>query len=345
MAAAGGMLEAMPPLSPTAPAAPVAVVTARDIRALSLPTRGLLRIRHGVYVARELWDAAPPWERYRIRVAAFRLSDPAAILAFESAAVALGLPVFDEPRDIHVFAPERGSSTRYGDICVHTSRDDRQIVDTPLGQATALADTVVDLARVLPPAQALAVADAAASPFQRANASFRTDPGAVSALVAARIDRRGRARVRWVCERMDGRAESTLESMSRAAIEWYGFESPELQREFRYEGHHDRADFLFPSVGAIGEADGWSKYGLLDAAEAASRMAAEKRREDRLRCAGHPFARWEHRDVVATGRLERILLDAGVRRLRAPHPAYLATLSSNPRARRREPPPAPRVTR
>lgn len=311
------------------------LVTAREIRELSLPRHGLQRVRSGVYTTRDAWSSARPWERYRMRVAAFGLTSPGAVFCLESAAVLLGLPVFGEPRDIHVFDPERATSTRYGDVCVHTSTDPRTVVDTPGGASTSTLDTVVDLARVLPPAQALAVADAAASPFQQRAAPV-VEPAAFRDLTDSRADRRGRARCRWVWARVDGRAESPFESVSRAVIEWLGFEEADLQCELAYEGHRDRVDFLFASMGGIGEADGWSKYALADGTAAGERLRAEKRREDRLRRAGHAFARWEYDDAVAAWPLERILRAARIPQPRPHQRAFLSTLTRTPRALARD---------
>lgn len=260
-----------------------------------------------------------------------RRAHPGAIFCLESAAVLLGLPVFGEPRDVHVFDPDRATSTRYGDLSIHTSNDPRAVVHTTAGASTSLTETVADLARVLPPAQALAVADAAASPFQRGSAPL-ADADTLRELTASRADRRGRARCRWVWARMDGRSESPFESVSRAVIEWLGFETPDLQCELPSEGHRDRVDFFFPSVRGIGEADGWSKYRLGDGATATARIREEKRREDRLRRAGHPFARWEYDDALAAWPLERSLRAAGIPQPRPRQSAFLATLM--PRATR-----------
>ena len=143
------------------------------------------------------------------------------------------------------------------------------------------------LARVLPPAQALAVVDASISHAE----SEAFDVRMLREHAAGQQNRRGKARLRWLWDRADGRSESPAESISRAVIEWTGFEQPILQRGFFYEGQRDRVDFWFRSCDAIGEADGWQKYGLGEPNEAARRLANEKRREDRLRRQGHPFAR------------------------------------------------------
>jgi hypothetical protein len=131
---------------------------------------------------------------------------------------------------------------------------------------------------------------------------------------------------------VDGAAESPAESVSRAAIEWCGYETPELQRTFRYEGHTDRRDLFFPRSNAVGEADGWGKYQLEDPAVASRLLQEEKRREDRLRRGGHGVARWDLAGVYRLTPLRTALAAAGVLRERPEQPAMLATL----RDRRRQ---------
>ncbi|MDR2321946.1 MAG: hypothetical protein LBE60_09900 [Microbacterium sp.] len=314
--------------------APVPLMTYAEarMRGIRAASAAQLRVRSGIYAPRAAYLALRPWERYEARVHAFALAHPDAVLCLESAAIVWGLPLFGETRDVHVFDPERGRSRRFGDVAVHTSTDERAVVRRGPLLCTSMIDTVVDLSRVLPPAEALTVVDAAIS---------RTQGGALDLAelhdhASGQVTTRGSARQRWLWDRADGRAESPAESVSRAVIEWCGFEDPELQQEFAGEGVRDRVDFFFPSVGAIGESDGWGKYDLEDAAKAAVRLRDEKRREDRLRRRGHPFARWDLNDAWRVVPLHRALLAAGVPLVRPRHPAMLATLRHRPRAVRAE---------
>lgn len=316
-----------------ATASPLPLVTARDARVagLSLPARGWFRVRHGVYVDQAEYDKLPPWVRYAVRVHAFARVHPDAVLCLESAAVLHGLPLFGETRDIHVYDPDRPASRRFGDVFVHTSHDPRSIAEVGGVLATDLTDTVADLARALPPAPALAVVDASISPAQGGTLALE----ALRSIGASRTDRRHLRRLGWVFAHSDAAAESPAESISRAVILWSGFERPVLQREFQYEGAKDRVDFFFASTGAVGESDGWGKYGLDDPDAAALRLRDEKRREDRLRRHGHPFARWDLSDAVRVEPLVRALTSAGVPVIRPAQQAMLATLRSHPRTRPR----------
>lgn len=314
-------------------ASPLPLITTAEARMLGIPLspRGWRRVRSGIYVDRSAYDALPPQQRYAIRVHAFARKHPSAVLCLESAGVLHGLPQFGEARDIHVFDPARARSRRFGDVFVHTSADPREIVRVQGLLVTGFLDTVVDLSRALPLAQALAVADSACSPVQ--GGTLTVD--ALRSRSEEQRNRRGRSALRWVWVRTNGLSESPAESISRAVIEWSGFETPELQREFHYEGKEDRVDFLFPSHGAIGEADGWQKYRFEDPDSAAQLLADEKRREDRLRRHGHPFARWELRDAWRVDPLVRALDGARVPRIGPPQPQMLATLKPSSRVMRR----------
>ena len=304
---------------------PVELFTAQEGRMLHLPLRSreFVRVRPGIYARRERYSALPPWARYAARVHAFARKNPDAILSHESAAVLHGLPLFGEARHIHVYDPGNTTTHVRGDVRLHASVEPRHHEAIGIIRATSLIDTVVDLARALPPAQGLAIADAALSPTQGGGAHPLDDFRLVS---ERRAGSRGIATARWVWEHADGRSESPTESVSRAVIEWCGFETPELQQEFGYEGQVDRADFVFPSGAVIGEADGWGKYTLEDAGTAAHRLAEEKRREDRLRRHGHPVVRWETKDAWRVTPLRERLMVAGVKQVRSASAAYLATL-------------------
>lgn len=292
------------------------------------PRSGLWRrLRKGVYVDQAKFEQLPPWKRYEVRVHAFLLTHPYAVLCLESAAVVHGIPLFGETKDIHVFAPAHKSTTRNGDVCFHTSEDAREIVRVGEVLATSIPDTISDLARVLPPAKALAAVDAMISPVQ----GGQFELGELQSRGAFQQSRRGVRLREWVWDHADARSESPGESVSRAVIRWAGFENPILQQEFRYENASDRTDFFFASCDVVGESDGWGKYDLSDPVGAEEHLRREKLREDRLRRNGHPMARWVQSDVWKVDPLCRALERAGVRKVEHPHIPFLATLGRSPR--------------
>src|SRR5690606_14562992 len=143
-----------------------------------------------------------------------------------------------------------------GDVVRHTSKVAPTVLAVDGVMLVSPSETAAALARALPPAYGLAVADAAVSPRQR-------DLTTLDALHVARsrtVDSRGIRVLDWVLASVDPDAESTGESVSRAVIEWLGFPRPELQQEFRLDGHTDRVDFWWPGEGIVGESDGYGKY-------------------------------------------------------------------------------------
>ena len=286
----------------------------------------LERVRPGVYVDRSAWAALAPWDRYLVRVHAFALSHPGAVFCLESAAALQRLPLFGEPRDIHVFDHRRTRSRRFGDVLVHTGADGRRIVGD--GPYTTSSDaTAVDLARVLPPAFGLAVVDAVLR--QAGSTLSATD---LRDLGRSQATRRGRARLEWAASRADAAAESAGESVSRAVIEWLGFPEAELQQPFVSGSVEDRVDFLWRRWWIIGESDGYAKYSA-SGDDPMSALRREKTREDRLRRHVGGFARWDWSDVMRVEPLQKALLGAGLPQLYSPQPGLLATLRSNPRSR------------
>lgn len=283
------------------------------------------RVRPGIYAPRDAWARLDPWDRYLARVHAFHRRHPDAILALESAAVMMGLPIFGEPRDIHVYDPQRTRSRRYGDVCVHTSDDAKAVVRQAGVLLTDTAVTAVDLMRVLPPAFGLAVADAAVSRQRAHGASV----GMLGDIADAGADRRGRARLALLLPLVDGRSESVGESVSRAVMLWLGYEQPELQVEFTTEGAQDRVDFFWRRASVIGESDGYGKYA---GADVVARVVDEKRREDRLRRQVRAFTRWDWPETLRMTPLDQRLAAAGVPRVGGAQPLLLATLRQNPRS-------------
>jgi hypothetical protein len=292
--------------------------------------RELLRIRAGVYVRAAEWMLLPPWSRYLVRVHAVARTWSAPTFCLESAAALRGLPVFGEPRDVHLLGGGTHAG-REGDVVVHASRQPRAVEFLDGLGVTATVDTALDLCRVLPPAFALAVADEVA----RSSAELPD----LGALGRSQASRRGVRQLDWVTDRMSAQSESVGESVSRAVIEWLGYEEPELQVEFRAEGFTDRVDFFWRSVRIIGESDGYGKYDANDVEAARAKLVAEKRREDRLRRQVSGFGRWDWADTMRVVPLDRKLAASGLRRARPVQSAMLATVGTNPRSL-----PASRIT-
>lgn len=308
---------------------PIPLLLARDDDPGGVRLRNedsLVRVRHKVYAPASAWKALAPWQRYTARVLAYALVAPDAVFALESAAALQGLPVFGEPRDIHTFDEERATSTRYGDIVVHTSAD-APIIERRNGRnMTSVAHTTVALGRALPPAFGLAVWDA----FLRREGHCRLSE--LRQLAHTQVSHRGRKRLRWLGERARAESESPGESVSRAVIEWLGFSDPALQREFRHEGAIDRSDFFWERERVIGESDGYGKYAGSTPGDVQDHFTREKLREDRLRRHVRGFARWDWADSVKAHPLGDKLCRAGLTARYPLNSPALVTLRRNPRS-------------
>lgn len=285
-----------------------------------------VRVVPGVYVDADAWRTSPPWEQYVAKVRAVAATRPDAIFSHRAAAALRGVVIGGPSQLVHII-DMTGTSRRNGHVRIHTSRDHRDLVSLDGITATSVADTVVDIARTTPSAEGLAFADA----LLRTTTGLTSD--GLQAVNETRSSSRNRDHARWALSRATGKPESVLESLSLAAIEWSGLAIPEVQTRFRTEGKEDRADFFWPSVPLIGEADGLAKYSgaFRDAPEA---IAAEKDRESRLRRNIGPVVRWGWDDVSTPHRLGRLLRAAGVPVAGQPQEARLRTLISLGRERR-----------
>ncbi len=287
---------------------------------------GLASIRRGVHIAREDWKTSEPWVRHRLRIEAFRLVNPTAILSHQSAALAHGLPTFGDPGAVHVF--HDGVSNCYAaDVTFHRSRDLRRVVQTSLGPATALVETMIDVGRTNDRAAALAMWDA--------GLAQGVDLDEIVATVHHQRNTRHIRTLQWLTREATAVSESPGESVSRALIQWLGFGEPELQIWVNAEDEEWRPDFAWRDQRILAEFDGLKKYGETEAARIEN-FLKEKRREDALRRAGYDIVRWEYRDLIDPRRLERILLQHGVRRVNKQEPASIAAWTN---ARRRSTPP------
>ncbi len=140
---------------------------------------------------------------------------------------------------------------------------------------TSVPRTVIDLARTLPFAQGVAVADSALH-------AGLTSKSELATVIAECPRWPGLQRAREVTAFSDARSESVLESLSRAAFHQAGLPPPDLQVWVGDDGEViGRVDFLWRRHRTIGEADGTLKY------ETPARARTQLERDARLRAAGY----------------------------------------------------------
>jgi hypothetical protein len=298
----------------TVPGARAAVY--RDVERGHLAT-----VARGVYVESARWAGATPEERHRATVRAVAKLRPEVVFGGISAALTWHRPLLGTTptRPEGVVFDESGGRSNHGVQTRTTSTPfDIEFVD---GIAvTGLARALVDVGRFRRFSTAVAMLDHGLGASVAGEEFPATARVALPELEAelARGTHVGRARARLALDFADAGAGSPGETLSRIEIARGGFPRPCLQQEFRdAQGLIGYADFFWEEFRVIGEFDGHGKYlrdEFLRGRTIAEVVAAEKRREDRLRALGFLVVRWEWADLMTPQRLYLKLLDAGLRR-------------------------------
>jgi hypothetical protein len=273
----------------------------------------LVRVRRGVFLQAARWRELQPLDQYRLTIAAAVERAPALIVSHRSAAVLWGVPLIGAvPAEVEVLTSLGNGSRREGGFRRWASTDhETEIVEVDGIRVTSLRRTVVDLAGSLPFPEAVAAVDWGLAGGLPRDQLTRL----AMALRSGGVLKRAGAAIGFA----DARAGSPGESVSRALIHQLGFPAPELQVPF-YDrrGLIGESDFYWRRWTLIGEFDGMVKYQderMLRGRTPAQVLAAEKRREDRLRATGPRVARWVWQDLTP-GRLGPLLFDAGLPLLR-----------------------------
>ena len=264
---------------------------------------GLVRVRSGVYLAADIWNAYGFDAQYRARVfAAAEVSRPGAVFSHDSAAALLRLPGLGPwPKRVTVLGPAASGGRSSAGIHRLSGPDDPEAIGVNQFAVTSLARTVVDVSARADFTRAVCMVDAALRPtqageFRHTHGIPATDSASVLALVASMAPFPGLARAKLALEFGDPLSGSIGESISRVQMHLLGFPPPMLQVPFYdSEGLIGYADFYWPQFGLIGEFDGRVKYG--DKTYARGQLPeevvwAEKLREDRLRAQVRSLARW-----------------------------------------------------
>jgi hypothetical protein len=267
-------------------------VTRTDLLAQGLTDdqiRGLLRSgrlrrqRPGVFAAPG--GVAP---EHLVAVGAAQLSVPAVVVSHRSAALAHGLPLarpWSRPEVTRTDSPCHlaGTLTHRYDL------PERDVTSLGELRVTTVARTLVDIARVVPTAEALVPLDYAL----RHGLAAREDCWGVHARL------RGvnfRWRVADTIAEGDPCSESALESFSRGQLRAQGIPRPHLQVELSGpEGQLFFADMYWPEPGIVGECDGRAKYAA--AASGPDVLWREKLRQEWIESQGLGVLRWTWREV------------------------------------------------
>jgi hypothetical protein len=234
----------------------------------------------------ELTDAELRLEReHRAILAAHAAARarPDSVISHYSAALIHGLPMLETPPSVPALTVAPGTAD--GAVGAHVHR-----ATLPLGDVvqragyavTAVARTVVDLARSMSTVAALVVLDAAlhrhAATVDELDAALTRCwnwPGIRRAIRTVALG--------------DPRSESPLESVSRLVLHRVGLPTPSLQAEICDSTGSliGRTDFYWDEFGVVGEADGAGKYEIAGAS-----LLKEKERQERVEDRGLVVVRW-----------------------------------------------------
>lgn len=258
----------------------------------------LVRMRQGVYATRVAvqWAGTDATRGHVLRVLAARATvGHHAVASHQSAALLHRLDLLNplpEGTVTLTLPPDRPwNRARPASVVFHAA-------DLPAEHLTRLyslpvtttARTVVDLARTLPFADAVVVADSALRGEKATRAGL-------SKVLGACTRRPGVIQARRVVEFADERAESPLESVARVIFDQAGLAAPELQATVFTPSDAYRVDFLWRAHEVIAEADGLGKYS--DRGDAVKQLE----RDRRLRDAGFRVVHFTWKELFATPEL------------------------------------------
>lgn len=302
--AALGLLE---PLTHDQP-----VLRRRDLLALgvtdatqsAMVRRGeLVRLRHGVYVLREVIEGADGEARHRIDLAAAIAGGREPVWAFgPSSALVLGLPLpFVVPSSL-TLARASGADER---ALRRPSRHrlvipDARVVTGPIDPM--LTSTERGVAVVGPALAAVSTAaELTSGRWRTALFDAALWRGSTTEDIRQLIDAwrhlGHREELLTALDRARIGAQTVFETLSRLALVEAGLPEPLLQHAFFDDrGLIGYADMWWPALNVIGEADGLVKYRTRED------VIREKRREDRLRARGHGVVRWTPEEMEADPR-------------------------------------------
>ena len=261
------------------------------------------RIHRGAYCSTDSLTSLTQEERYRLRSIAVAERSPSLVLSHQSAAAALGLPLWDASLErVHLIRRADGGGRTGPGRVVHIGH----LLPAEIGRVagtrvTSPARTLIDLACCSSMGTTVVAADAA---LRRRLVT----PEQLATALPGTKHRRGGSAARRALRFADGRCESVGESLLRVAMHQARLPEPELQvRIIDVDGSViARTDLGYPELAVLIEFDGAIKYSkLLRPGETAHGVVlSEKIREDRIRDLGYVVVRvaWaELTDPAAVG--------------------------------------------
>ena len=292
----------------------------------ALKTGKLVKIRPGVFVRGDGWNAAKPEARAVARAHALTtVSASPPVMSHETPAAVHRLPLYRGDRErVHIIAAAERPGAAFGVVRHRGDLPDADVTEIDGLRITSLARTVADVARTATFEQAVTVADAAL------RKQFVTGPGQYdlegaeefreSVAEIVRLSAHGQTRARRVLDFADGRAQLPGESISRIRLRELGFRVIALQVPVAGpRGKTFYVDFGLEDAIAFGEFDGSIKYvdgKLLDGRTSSQALDDEKQREDWIRgTTQRRYARWGWPHLTTASELGARLEAFGIRPL------------------------------
>jgi len=255
----------------------------------------LVRMRQGVYATRNAisWAGTDVTRAHVLHVLAARATvGRQAVASYHSAATLHRLDLLKSPSGnvVTLTLPPDNPWNRAqpADMVFHSAHLPPEHLTRLYDlQVTTAARTVIDLARTLPFADAVVVADSALHDEKATKAELASVLGACPNWPGVKQARR-------VVEFADERAESPLESVARVVFAQFGLDPPELQATVRTPGAAFRVDFLWAKHKVVVEADGLMKY--KDGQDVIDQFA----RDRHLRDAGYRVVHFTWKELFET---------------------------------------------
>jgi len=267
-------------------------------------TGDLVRVRQGVYIAAESWEALGPDARFRTAVyAAAEVVRPGTQFAGDSAAALLRIPTLGPwPTRVEVLGERASGGRSSSGVHRRSAPNDPAAIQLHGVTVTSLARTAVDIGAACGFLRAVCmIDDVLRKPHQgefRDALGIATPPKELLFDVAASLAPfPGLVKASFAIGFADGASGSIGESLSRAQMHVLGLPAPLLQVPFYdADGLIGYADFYWPELGLIGEFDGRVKYNgrVYHRGQLPEEVVwAEKQREDRLRAVARDLVRWD----------------------------------------------------
>lgn len=242
--------------------------------------REWVRLRHGAYTFRDVWDAWSDDQRYVARArAAARTARTRVVISHTPALLIHELPVWDADLDnVHLTRRDGKTGRVEAGVMQHRGRlRDDEIVEVGGSLVTTATRTILDIMTIWDTEHALPTLDAALHAklidedvLAREVELRRFWPGSNNAIVLLGLS--------------DGRAGSVAESRTRYLCWKHGLPAPEPQFEVRTPDGRliGQVDLAWPEYGVFVEFDGRIKYDSLvpQGQTALDVILAEKRRSE-----------------------------------------------------------------